>query len=250
MGIVSDSVLSVASKAEIRILPIAAIRRDGQTQHRVTFDQAVVAEYADSMRHGVTFPPIAVRWDGKAFWLSDGFQRVAAAERASLTEILAQVRSGSLDDAKWDSYAANATHGVRRTVEETELVVRRALQHPNAALFSNVELAKHLHLSEPTLRRWRKKLSSSRDEDVVRLVKRGSSTYQIEVRNIGKTVPRSHGKSRADLLIGIQPIKENASPRARRMLNIISNWAFGSGPAMDFLNAVERLLREGMHERE
>ena len=68
---------------EVRLLPIASIRTNGDTQHRNAPNPNIVREYAELMRAGVVFPPVAVFWDGKDHWLSDGFQRIDAAKLAS-----------------------------------------------------------------------------------------------------------------------------------------------------------------------
>jgi hypothetical protein len=122
-----------AREPESSMVLIASVRQDGQTQLRILIDPAIVSEYADLMRAGVVFPPIRVWGDGNHLWLSDGFQRIAAGKEAGFTEISAQVFHGNLDDAKWDSYAVNATHGIRRTPEETKRIVRLAIEHPNAS---------------------------------------------------------------------------------------------------------------------
>jgi hypothetical protein len=223
---------------------LSIIRRDGQTQHRRVIHPNVIAEYAGLMRDGVVFPPIRVWWDGKCFWLSDGFQRFAAAELAGFTELLAEIRIGNVSDATWDSYSVNATHGMRRTTEETRRIVRLAVEHPNAKHLSNVELAKHLHLSEATLRRWRKKLSPSGDEDAVRDVIRGNTTYRLKTAAIGKRPKATTTKSIHHLRAEIETMKEKASSKARRLLNIVGNWAFRRGPHSECLEAIERVLRE------
>jgi hypothetical protein len=56
------------------------------------------------MKDGTTFPPIRVWWDGSSYWLSDGFQRLAAAKQAGITEITCKIPEGSLTEAQWDSY--------------------------------------------------------------------------------------------------------------------------------------------------
>jgi transposase-like protein len=235
---------SAASEPETSMVPISSIRQDGQTQHRILIDPAIVSEYADLMRAGVVFPPIRVWGDGNHLWLSDGFQRIAAGKEAGFTEIPAQVFHGTLNDARWDSYAVNATHGMRRTPEETKRTVRLAIEHPNASHLSNVELAKHLHLPEATLRRWRKKLSSSTAEDAVRTVTRGKVTYQLKTSDIGKNPSARNDKPRRHLRVEIETMKEAASPKVRRLLNIVGNWAFGSATHSDCLDALERVLRE------
>jgi hypothetical protein len=175
----------VSPESRLITLPLHSIRRDGGTQNRLSVDPGVVKEYAALMRCGTVFPPVEVRYDGTDYWLSDGFQRLSAAALANLATFQAVVRPGTKEDAQWDSFAANACHGCRRTAAETARVVQLALQHPAAKRLSNVQIAKHLQMPEPTLRRWRKKLSSSSDEDAIRVVTRGKTTYDLDTTAIG-----------------------------------------------------------------
>jgi transposase len=231
------------TKSEIRTLQISLIKKDGQTQHRLTIDPLVVAKYSALMKEGVVFPPIRVWWDETHYLLSDGFQRLAAAESAKISEMTCEVCYGSLDDARWDSYAANATHGAPRTARETQRVILMALQHPNAAHLSNVEIARHLHLTESTVRRWRNKLSSSHDEDAIRLVTRGTSSYSLSTTHLGKHGTPRRVKSREKLRSELASMKKDASPNIRRLLVIIEHWAFGQATPADCLEAMKRVLQ-------
>jgi hypothetical protein len=228
--------------SDLRSLPLAFLRVDGDTQHRITIHASVVAEYSALMQAGAEFPPIRVWCDGANYWLTDGFHRVEAARRAGLPRLVADVLHGSLTEAQWDSYAANSAHGVRRTAEETGRVIRLALRHPNAARRSNVEIAKHLHIPEATLRRWRKLVSSSGDEDGARVVTRGRSTYVLQTANIGQRSSRPKSKSRRDLQAELAAMKERSSPQIRRLLNILGNWALGRATADACLEALEHVL--------
>lgn len=146
-------------KPAIHRLPIASIARDPAMQHRLNPKPEIVEEYRAAIRAGDEFPPVRVWWDGERYWPSDGFSRLAAADLEGVTDFLADVHTGAREDALWDSYGANSTHGSRRSPKETESVIQLALRHPNSAQLSNVEIAKHLHVSEITVRRWRVKLS-------------------------------------------------------------------------------------------
>ena len=97
------------------------------------------------------------------------------------------------------SCASNSTHGERRNPDETERVIRLVLQHPKFSKIGNVDIAKHLHVTEATIRRWRKQLSSSRDEDSVRVVTRKGTTYALATGNIGKNKGALRTKTRRDL---------------------------------------------------
>ena len=236
----------------VELLNISLIRRDGGTQHRIAHVASVVEEYAQLMIEGVVFPPIRVWWDGKSYWVSDGFQRVAAAEIAGAAEIYAEVHIGTLSDALWDSYAANTAHGMRYTAAETQNIVRFALQHPKSATFSNVQIAEHLHISEATVRRWRERLSSSRDEDDgVRIVSRGHTTYRLRTANIGQKRDKHQAKSRKELRDGLLEMKDKASIDVRRVLNAIGTWMFGRASAEECLRALEKILaRQGSCTRD
>jgi hypothetical protein len=80
-------------------LALATIRTDGDTQTRVAMDVAAITDYAGAMADGVVFPAIGVYQDGRDFWLADGFHRVAAARKAHLTTLAADVRKGSRRDS-------------------------------------------------------------------------------------------------------------------------------------------------------
>ena len=96
-------------------IQLSRIRRDGGTQNRAVMDGEAIRDYAHAARAGAKFPPVRVFFDGKDYWLSDGFHRTEAHERAGLAEIDADVISGTLRDAIYDSFSANKTNGVRRT---------------------------------------------------------------------------------------------------------------------------------------
>lgn len=228
--------------SQVRTLSIASICRDGGTQHRTIINSGLVGEYSAQMREGTVFPPVRIWWDGECFWLSDGFHRVAAAEAAGFGTISAEVHFGSPSDAQWDSFSANSSHGARWTSAENLKVIQLALGHPNAAQLSNVELAKHLHVSEKTIRRWRKKVSSAHAEDTVRLVTRGQSTYSLTTKKIGRHRADRSLKSRKRLRAELALMKQKGSPKARRLLIILGNWALGSAAPVESLEAIEQVL--------
>ncbi len=229
----------------IELLAISKIRTDGETQCRVNVDRSAILEYAELMRSGTIFPPVRVWFDGQDYCLADGFQRLSAAREIGAVFIAAEVLCGSLEDARWDSYAANATHGVRRTKADIEAIVRRALEYPKSHLLSNVQIARHLHVPEATLRRWKKLISSSIDEDTVRLATRGGSLYPMRTANIGKNrEPAVRPPSRSVLGEDLEGMRRSASPPAGRMINILGHWILGHSSATTTLSAIERLITE------
>ena len=53
------------------------------------------------VKNKVTFPPVVVYFDGKTYWLVDGFHRVAAYRLAGRMEIDCLVIEGTKADAQW-----------------------------------------------------------------------------------------------------------------------------------------------------
>jgi transposase-like protein len=188
-------------------LKLKQIRADGGTQPRTTIHDPVVAEYAEAMREGAKFPPVTVFFDGKAYWLADGFHRWGAAMSMKLESIECEVRQGTLSDAQWYSFSVNQAHGLRRTNEDKARAVKAALRHSPQR--SNLEIARHVGVSDETARKYRAELeaageisssahppSSGRCDEAddkpvdagqpARVVTRKGKTYQMKVGQIGK----------------------------------------------------------------
>lgn len=99
-------------------ISIEKIRIDGGTQPRAEIDTSVVSDYAEKFELGETFPNVDLFFDGKNYWLADGFHRYHGAVKAHLETIPATIHRGTQRDAVLFSVGANATHGLRRTNED------------------------------------------------------------------------------------------------------------------------------------
>ena len=137
---------------------LTAIRIDGDTQPRVAIDEKVVADYAELIEAGVELPPIHVYVDKQMnYWLADGFHRWHAHRRARRTEILCDIRRGTVEDARWHSFAANQAHGLRRSNADKRKAVEAALKHPKAKKMSDRRVANHVGVSQPFVSKLRAK---------------------------------------------------------------------------------------------
>lgn len=167
-------------------IPLSAIRTDGGTQPRAELNFVTIADYADDMREGAIFPPVVVFYDGADYWLADGFHRLSAAQQIGAVEIAADVRQGTIEDARWFSYGVNKDHGLRRTNEDKRRAVEAALAHPYHARYSNREIARHCGVDEGTVRRHRDVSAEIPQIDTSRLVNRNGTTYEMNVSAIGQ----------------------------------------------------------------
>jgi transposase-like protein len=194
-------------------LNLNQIRTDGGTQPRAILQQDVIQEYQEQMEAGVTFPPPTVFFDGKHYWLADGFHRFAAATRAFPDEpIECDVRQGTQLDAQWFSYSANQDHGLRRTNEEKRRAVVAALSHSNAASLSNCEIARHCGVSDETIRKYREQheATSKNWKSAAPQTRTGRDGRTINTANIGRSQRRPASESKPRKQFG------GISPRAHR----------------------------------
>ena len=159
--------------------------------------EATVADYADVLTDGGNLPPVIVYFDGATHWLADGFHRFHAHNRIGALDIDADVRQGSLTDAKLCAYGANQAHGLRRTNEDKAKATDGMLRE--FPTWGDGNIARHIGVASMTVLRHRKLLeqaailpnvrdsaSASAPESRPRVVERGGQTYIQETANIGK----------------------------------------------------------------
>src|SRR4051812_23026118 len=96
----------------VQILSLNAITVDLALQSRTKTILEYQREFSEAMLRGDTFPSIVVFFDGKKYWLADGFHRYGAAKQAAkmnpkLSGIRAEVRPGTRRDATIFSAGAN-----------------------------------------------------------------------------------------------------------------------------------------------
>ena len=123
----------------------------------------VVRIVAKAMSNGANFPHVTVFYDGERYWLADGFHRVKAAEAAGLKSIECDIRQGTLEDAKWYSFSANKSNGLRRTTQDKQRAVKASLLHPNGAASSDRQIARHVGVDQKTVTNWRQQLQASEE---------------------------------------------------------------------------------------
>lgn len=170
-------------------LKLSQIRVDGGTQARVRMCSETVAEYASKMSDGVVMPPIEVFHDGKEYWLADGFHRYFAAKSNGELEIECTIHKGSVEDAMLHSFSANGGRGLSMTPEDNQSIISRMLAHPKWKAWTDVQIAKHIHVSNSTVGRIRRKLEESgklEKKTEKKYVNKHGQESTMKVDNIGK----------------------------------------------------------------
>lgn len=166
-----------------KTLSIGNVRLDGDTQPRAELDRDAVQEYSESYASGKTLPPPVVFFDGVDHWLADGFHRFFAANRVDLDKLKCEVRTGTLDDARWYACSANQGHGLRRSNADKRKAVLAALKHPKGAKMSDGQIAEHVGVSDRMVNKYRGELTPKDSESTTRTGRDGRTT---NTANIGK----------------------------------------------------------------
>lgn len=141
-------------------IAVAAIRDDGGTQARAHLNDFTIDEYADALRRGVAFPPVITFYDGREYWLADGFHRMAAHRAAGLKNIEVEARQGTRRDAILFSVGANDNHGLRRTNEDKHHAVTTLLSDGEWSKWSDREIADRCNVSHPLVSKMRSELAA------------------------------------------------------------------------------------------
>jgi hypothetical protein len=168
---------------------LADIRIDGGTQGRVSINTDTVGEYAEAMTGGQVLPPVLVFFDGVAYWLADGFHRLHAQRKIGAVSIEAEVVNGTLLDAKLHAYAANQSHGLRRSNEDKRKAVLGMLADFGA--WSDNKIAKHVGVSHPFVGSLRSSLvtvTSEKPAERTYTTKHGNEAV-MKTAGIGRAAP-------------------------------------------------------------
>lgn len=150
---------AVAAEKSITALSLNEIATDGGTQSRLKLNHVTIEDYAEAMQAGVEFPPITVFYDGKIYWLADGFHRVAAARKAFVEDIACEVRQGTRRDAVLYSVGANAAHGLPRSREDKKCAVMTLLHDEEWSKWSDREIARQCHVDHKYVGKLRKEVN-------------------------------------------------------------------------------------------
>jgi hypothetical protein len=137
-------------------IEIDKIRLDGGTQSRKQVYEDVVSTYTEHLLDGGEMPEIVVFYDGKHYWIADGFHRYHAHKRAGRKTIGCELHNGTKRDAFVYSRGANAEHGLPRTSEEKRLIVMSVLDDIDFCDMSDREIAKMCRVSNMTVGRIKK----------------------------------------------------------------------------------------------
>ncbi len=161
------------SKAEVKFITFALIKIDEKIQPREELNDEIVKRYRKNMDRGDIFPAGKAVFDGKVYWLYDGFHTAAAIllkDPESLdNKMKLLVVNGTRDLAIYLACGENHQHGLQYTSQQKRKIISRAiLSAPKKDGKINVNgLSKHCHVGRQFVRRMADKLGVKYGEDKV-----------------------------------------------------------------------------------
>jgi hypothetical protein len=218
-------------------LNISDVRLDGGTQPRAGIDQAVVREYAEDEEAGAEFPPVQVVYDGKEYWLWDGFHRLEARKARRQRTVPAIVRQGTRRDAVLLSVGANATHGFRRTNEDKRRAVMALLHDEEWRQWSDREIARRCAGSNQFVSNVRAELSVNDGQIETRRVVRNGTEYTMTPpqRSAAPAVASQAAKymTTAELVTALREWSQAFEDQIVALDGLRTDWMNGQGSYMD-----------------
>ena len=167
-------------------LALASIRTDGGTQSRAQLYHPTVSDYVEVIASGVDFPAVVVFFDGKDYWLADGFHRHAAYASMNRKDIAADVHQGTRRDAILYSVGANSSHGLRRTSEDKRRAVTVLLNDPEWSGWSDREVARQCRVSHPFVAKFRPSLTGNVSSEPRTYTDKHGNQSRMNTSNIGR----------------------------------------------------------------
>jgi len=139
-------------------LELDKIRLDGDTQPREKILNDWVNHLTELLRDGKELKPVTVFFDGKHYWLADGFHRYHAHNNAGFKDINVDLVTASKRKAWVFSLGANNDHGMPPTPKEIRHNIRRALEDIELSTKTSRELADICKCSYVTVTRVKKEI--------------------------------------------------------------------------------------------
>jgi hypothetical protein len=139
----------------LKTISLDAINITGGTQSRLKIDEAYVEEILSKMKEDTEYQPVTAFFDGKEYWLADGFHRYHATRKFGKASIKCNVTNGLLRDAILYSKSANNRHGLPPTLQDKLHNAKELIEDFEWGEWSNREIGRICDVSHVTVAKLR-----------------------------------------------------------------------------------------------
>jgi hypothetical protein len=136
-------------------LSVDVINISGGTQSRLKIDQNYVEEIYEKMKEEVEYDAVTIFFDGKEYWLADGFHRYHATRKLGKASIKCKITNGLLRDAILYSKSANNNHGLPPTLQDKLNNAKELCDDFEWSGFSNRQIGRICDVSHVTVAKLR-----------------------------------------------------------------------------------------------
>jgi len=136
-------------------LSVDVINISGGTQSRLKIDQDYVEEIYEKMKEEVEYDAVTIFFDGKEYWLADGFHRYHATRKLGKASIKCKITNGLLRDAILYSKSANNNHGLPPTLQDKLNNAKELCDDFEWSGFSNRQIGRICDVSHVTVAKLR-----------------------------------------------------------------------------------------------
>jgi hypothetical protein len=164
--------IAMGTEYEVIDLPLNRIKVDPSVQSRTKTHPGYVQEFGEAMVGGAVFPPVVVFFDGKTYWLADGFHRHAGAALVGIAKLRAEVRRGSHRDAVVYSAGANIKFSIPRTPEDVRRAIYLLFEDPECWGWTDRRIGDHCGVAGHTVKLHRMRYAQDRDLPLPEIVTR------------------------------------------------------------------------------
>ena len=161
----------------LKSLPLDLLKIDGGTQSRLKIDEEYIDEIYENMKEDRLYPPVTVFFDGKEYWLADGFHRYHATRKNGKVSIECNITNGLLREAILYSKSANNKHGKRFSLADKIHNAQELIDDFEWSQWSNREIGRICDVSHVTVA----KLRVGKVPDAVKYVDRFGETQKRKV---------------------------------------------------------------------
>lgn len=136
-------------------LSVDVINITGGTQSRLSIKEDYVEEIFEKMKDGVEYDAVTIFFDGKEYWLADGFHRYHATRKLGKSSIKCRITNGLLRDAILYSKVANNLHGLPPTLQDKINNAKEMIEDFEWGGWSNREIGRICDVSHVTIAKLR-----------------------------------------------------------------------------------------------
>jgi hypothetical protein len=136
-------------------LSVDVINITGGTQSRLKIKEDYVEEIYEKMKDGVEYDAVTIFFDGKEYWLADGFHRYHATRKLGKASIKCKITNGLLRDAILYSKVANNLHGLPPSLQDKIANAQELIGDSEWGGWSNREIGRICDVSHVTIAKLR-----------------------------------------------------------------------------------------------